>query len=167
MSGAWWTPPGQSAGFGDMGGGLGDMSSVWGQGAGIGTSTPMGGMTPPGGSPSLGDWSAPAAAAAPAPMAAQAAPAWTGLGMGGSARPDWSRSSRNFPRGPDMSGVLGMGADGPIAAHGNAYGVGMEQRPWQSGFLPNGNAWQGNRPEASPTDAMNAHARNRLGVLGR
>jgi hypothetical protein len=137
------------------------MSGVLGQGAGMpantGNTTPMGGGS--------GDLRAQAAAHGD----------WQSSSPPGSPGGGWSWDGRNSPmgRGPDMSGVLGMGADGPIAAHANAYGVGMEQLPWQSGFLPNGNAWRGggdwqsNRPIASPSEApMSAHAQ-RMGLFGR
>jgi hypothetical protein len=48
----------------------------------------------------------------------------------------------------------GMGGPGPMQrpmmGQGNAFGQGMEQRPWQSGFLPNGNPFPGQGPGAGP-----------------
>jgi hypothetical protein len=143
MNGAWWTPPGQSA----------DMSGVLGQGAGMpantGNTTPMGG----------GDLRAQAAAHGD----------WQSSAPPGSPGGGWSWDGRNSPmgRGPDMSGVLGMGADGPIAAHANAgMGMGMENSPWRS-RAPAGDWAYSGWPVASPSEApMSAHAQ-RMGLFGR
>jgi hypothetical protein len=41
-----------------------------------------------------------------------------------------------------------------MMGQGNAFGQGMEQRPWQSGFLPNGNPFPGQGPGQGPGGPM-------------